>query len=960
MKKNLLMCMAIFIGMALTVTDGIKTTVYAEETVPMIEMCFTKDDEPNFNNGHYLYTVYNNSEKAMQFSTVGFTDPYVYLNLDQDTEVDTADYNYAVITFRAPKTNSYYGGNSQLYWILDSGNASEEKSTFFTPEKSYKYQSCIIDFSNYAFWKGTLTGIRIDPFVNGTSAWDTLFIHSIVFCSDKTAAEKASIIHTAAANGEINGYSEQKLSGESADSVDPFWEGRVAYNESVFPILESDGTMAPVTLAYDIDRILSVRNGLLDTEYQYGRDYDVIDGKLVIHTTGTIPCAAHDVLYAPLKPNDYWWPTLDGHYAFVADNGYYHQQQIYVTYTHSDSYTGIRPVSQLSSLPISAGKLRNGLNEKIVYIGDSITYGCSPSSFLNLKPYCPNWVNMSATALINSYPNASISYVNTAVGGTTSAWGLSEASTRIISHNPDLVVLAFGINDFTGGVSAETYAANIRQTILNVRTVLPQCEFLIVSPMLPNPDLIANASAGMSVYRSMLMTVSEQLEGVAVADVTSVHQTLLDRKSYADMTANNINHCNDYFSRIYAQVVISALTGSEDMADYSSIPLVTQTSADEVFAADQITDLAQVGGNDSTGTDLGTINETEIYAYGWFASSIPIQCFGYIYDDQIILNSEKAYTSQDVIAAGLTTAGVFGETSRFMVKVPVHTDRNEVEIIAKLKDGSTVPIWRILYTFAHDSPVTDEPDSSFSSIYLDHQLVNEQSEAEEWLKQNQLRFHTGSAKYLRMRGWISSEQIISDFGYRIDNGETIIGNYVETRADLHSDTVGYFISADVSKIQAGIHQIAMIALTESKEERIIEEFSFEVLPKAVYETVSRFNSIYLDDTLLCNVGDAAGWVRQNPVIIQSETVQSLTMRGWADNENTILAYGYTCDDGDMIIGEFIENRPELKQYIGPNAEGFLVTVPLAGMSAGTHMFKVYAMTVADEILSICSLKITVD
>lgn len=43
---------------------------------------------------------------------------------------------------------------------------------------------------------------------------------------------------------------------------------------------------------------------------------------------------------------------------------------------------------------------------------------------------------------------------------------------------------------------------------------------------------------------------------MAIADITSVHLQLLETKAYRDMTGNNINHPNDFLTRIYAQVIM--------------------------------------------------------------------------------------------------------------------------------------------------------------------------------------------------------------------------------------------------------------------------------------------------------------------------------------------------------------------------------------------------------------------
>ena len=35
----------------------------------------------------------------------------------------------------------------------------------------------------------------------------------------------------------------------------PVWEGDTVYNESVMPVKNADGTLSPISLIYDIDKI---------------------------------------------------------------------------------------------------------------------------------------------------------------------------------------------------------------------------------------------------------------------------------------------------------------------------------------------------------------------------------------------------------------------------------------------------------------------------------------------------------------------------------------------------------------------------------------------------------------------------------------------------------------------------------------------------------------------------------
>ena len=152
-----------------------------------------------------------------------------------------------------------------------------------------------------------------------------------------------------------------------------------------------------------------------------------------------------------------------------------------------------------------------------------------------------------------------ITDINTAVGGTTSEWGLQNVQDNIIKHNPNLVVLRFGTNDGSKGMLPATYQSNIEQIISKVRQKNPDCEFLLISSNLPNPDAIGWTTAYHSQYQSCLEAIAAKTDGVAVAKVFDMEQYVQSKKRYWDTTANNINHPSDFLLRIYAQTIAQAL-----------------------------------------------------------------------------------------------------------------------------------------------------------------------------------------------------------------------------------------------------------------------------------------------------------------------------------------------------------------------------------------------------------------
>jgi lysophospholipase L1-like esterase len=173
---------------------------------------------------------------------------------------------------------------------------------------------------------------------------------------------------------------------------------------------------------------------------------------------------------------------------------------------------------------------------------------------------------MVADALERHY-GADVAFVNPSVGGTTSAWGKENASALVAPERPDLVIVAFGMNDGSGtgagdGARPSVFKANIRSIIGAVRSMSPSAEFVLVGTTLPNAETFFLDQQ--PYYYAALRELAAELPGVAAADMTGVHAELLKTKSFGDMTGNHVNHPNDFLSRWYAQFVFGMLSDRLD------------------------------------------------------------------------------------------------------------------------------------------------------------------------------------------------------------------------------------------------------------------------------------------------------------------------------------------------------------------------------------------------------------
>ena len=85
----------------------------------------------------------------------------------------------------------------------------------------------------------------------------------------------------------------------------------------------------------------------------------------------------------------------------------------------------------------------------IVALGDSVTQGAMEHGQLS-----PSIVyhRIFQEKLETFFPNTSFSTINAGVSGDSSLQGLERLERDVLSHSPDLVLVAFGLNDCIGGV----------------------------------------------------------------------------------------------------------------------------------------------------------------------------------------------------------------------------------------------------------------------------------------------------------------------------------------------------------------------------------------------------------------------------------------------------------------------------------------------------------------------------
>ena len=130
-----------------------------------------------------------------------------------------------------------------------------------------------------------------------------------------------------------------------------------------------------------------------------------------------------------------------------------------ITVTDDMLEKGILNEGNPSRLMAVMEKAGRGEEITIAYLGGSITAGSSASPQAE-KCYA----NLSTEWWRQTFPDTKINYVNAGIGATDSWLGVHRVTEDVLSHNPDLVIIEYSVNDYQG-INKETYDSLLRKVL---------------------------------------------------------------------------------------------------------------------------------------------------------------------------------------------------------------------------------------------------------------------------------------------------------------------------------------------------------------------------------------------------------------------------------------------------------------------------------------------------------------
>jgi acyl-CoA thioesterase-1 len=215
----------------------------------------------------------------------------------------------------------------------------------------------------------------------------------------------------------------------------------------------------------------------------------------------------------------------------------------------------------------------------IVALGDSVTQGAASEGLLHEMVYHAQFRSL----LEKHYPNGTFSLINSGVGGETADGGLIRVERDVIRYQPDLVLIAFGLNDAAGyKIEKIDHFTGVMETLIQRIQNETDADIILLSTnMMPthdNPnipdqwkhvteDFIQMQNGGvLAAYRDRIKEIGAKF-GAPVADVYGGWEKLVEQG--VDTTAmllNGLNHPDPAGHRMAGEIIMDVVIAHEPKA----------------------------------------------------------------------------------------------------------------------------------------------------------------------------------------------------------------------------------------------------------------------------------------------------------------------------------------------------------------------------------------------------------
>lgn len=214
---------------------------------------------------------------------------------------------------------------------------------------------------------------------------------------------------------------------------------------------------------------------------------------------------------------------------------------------------------------------RDGLEKEgpitIVAFGDSVTHGALGPGEISYETVYWNRLKQKLNAYKSYIP---VNVINAGIGGTSARASLARMDKQVLAHNPDLIIICFGLNDVNG--TLENYIEPMREIF--ARSLASGAETVFMTPNMlntyPHEDTAkqhyeyAHKTAEyqnggrMDTYIGAAVELAKEM-GVTVVDCYAKWKELSKTEDITVKLVNYINHPTAEMHELFAEELYKAL-----------------------------------------------------------------------------------------------------------------------------------------------------------------------------------------------------------------------------------------------------------------------------------------------------------------------------------------------------------------------------------------------------------------
>lgn len=204
----------------------------------------------------------------------------------------------------------------------------------------------------------------------------------------------------------------------------------------------------------------------------------------------------------------------------------------------------------------------------IVAFGDSVTHGALALGEINYGTVYHRRLAEKLSAVRSYVP---VNVINAGIGGITAKDSLGRMESQVLSHHPDLVIVAFGLNDVNGEL--DEYLASLAEIF--DRCLEKGIETVFMTPNMFNTYVAEDTAdihkeyaavtasyqngGRMDTYMEAACTLAKE-KGVKVADCYAKWKALQSEgEDITMLLANRINHPKAEMHELFAQTLFEVI-----------------------------------------------------------------------------------------------------------------------------------------------------------------------------------------------------------------------------------------------------------------------------------------------------------------------------------------------------------------------------------------------------------------